>query len=164
MNVYSEEEIERIKKIRESNDKFEEFFKDKRKEWNTSIEPLFKVISMSDLTNPSNAKSLLDSQGLALSYKQQINEQINYFLTRRSREESKIKKLRQDKFIFYATGFGIKTSLGEKSILIDGHIAENERTIQLIEAHIDFLRDTIKNLEGFGYAIKNMIELMNYLK
>ena len=74
-----------------------------------------------------------------------------------------MKKLKQDKFVFYATGFGLKTNLGEKALLIDAHIAENERNLQLIDVHVDFLRNSSKNLETLGYTIKNIIELMNYL-
>lgn len=162
MNLYNEEEIERIRKVKETNEKLEEFFNDKRVEWNKTVEPLFKVLSL-DMSNPSNSKQLLDAQALALTHRQQINEQINFFLNKRSREATKIKKLRQDKFVFYATGFGIKTNLGEKGILIDGHIAENDRCMELIESYIEFLRDTVRNLESFSYSIKNMIELMNYL-
>ena len=92
-----------------------------------------------------------------------LNEQINFFLNKRSKETTKIKRLRQDKFVFYATGFGIKTNLGEKGILIDGHLAENDRSLEIIESHIQFMRDTVKNLESLGFAVKNMIELMNYL-
>lgn len=162
MNVYNEEEIERIKKVRETNERLEEFFESKRKEWNDAVTPLFKVLSL-DLDNPASAKQLLDAQALALTHRQNINDQISLFLTKRSRETTKIKKLRQDKFIFYATGFGVKTNLGEKGILIDGHLSENDRTMELIESYIEFLRDTVRNLETFGYSIKNMIELMNYL-
>jgi len=162
MNLYNEEEIERIRKAKETNDKLEEFFNDKRTEWNKIVEPLFKVLSL-DMSNPSNSKQLLDAQAFALTHRQQINEQINFFLNKRSRETTKIKKLRQEKFVFYATGFGIKTNLGEKGILIDGHIAENDRCMELIESYIEFLRDTVRNLESFSYSIKNMIELMNYL-
>ena len=162
MNLYNEEEIERIRKVKETNDKLEEFFNDKRAEWNKTVEPLFKVLSL-DMGNPSNSKQLLDAQALALTHRQQINEQINFFLNKRSKETTKIKKLRQEKFVFYATGFGIKTNLGEKGILIDGHIAENDRCMELIESYIEFLRDTVRNLESFYYSIKNMIELMNYL-
>lgn len=162
MNLYNEEEIERIRKVKETNDKLEEFFNDKRAEWNKTVEPLFKVLSL-DMANPSNSKQLLDAQALALTHRQQINEQINFFLNKRSKETTKIKKLRQEKFVFYATGFGIKTNLGEKGILIDGHIAENDRCMELIESYIEFLRDTVRNLESFSYSIKNMIELMNYL-
>lgn len=162
MNLYNEEEVKRINKVKETNDRLEEFFNDKRSDWNKTIEPLFKVLSL-DLSNPSNGKTLLDAQSNALTHRQQINEQINFFLNKRSRETTKIKKLRQDKFIFYATGFGIKTNLGEKGILIDGHIAENDRSIEIIESYIEYLRDSVRNLEAFGFSIKNMIELMNYL-
>jgi coenzyme F420-reducing hydrogenase gamma subunit len=162
MNLYSQEEIDRITKVKETNDKLEEFFNDKRTEWNKTVEPLFKVLSV-DLSNPSNSKEILNAQSLALTHRQQINEQVNFFLNKRSKETTKIKKLRQDKFVFYATGFGIKTNLGEKGILIDGHLAENDRCIELIESYIEFLRDTVRNLESLGFSIKNMIELLNYL-
>lgn len=162
MNLYSTEEIEKINKTRETNDKLEEFFNDKRQEWNTNVTPLFKVLTV-DLSNPSNSKEILNAQSLALSYRQAINEQINYFLNKRSRETAKLKKLKQDKFVFYATGFGIKTNLGEKAILIDAHVAENDRSIELIESYIEFLRDSVRNLESLSYSIKNMIELLNYL-
>ncbi len=104
MNPYNQEEIERINKAKETNDKLEEFFNDKRSEWNKNVEPLFKVIRV-DLTNPTSPNQILEAQSLALSYRQAINEQINFFLNKRSKETTKIKKLRQDKFIFYATGF-----------------------------------------------------------
>ena len=160
MNLYNQEEVDRINKVKETNDKLEEFFNGKRGEWNKTVEPLFKVLTV-DLSNPS--KEILNAQSLALTHRQQINEQINFFLNKRSKETTKIKKLRQDKFVFYATGFGIKTNLGEKGILIDGHLAENDRCIELIESYIEFLRDTVRNLESLGFSIKNMIELMNYL-
>ena len=106
---------------------------------------------------------VVDAQSLALSYRQKINEEISFFLNRRSAEEVKLKKLKQDKFVFYATGFGLKTNLGEKSLLIDAHIAENDRSLQMIENHIEFLRSSSKNLESLGFTIKNITELMNYL-
>ena len=162
MNLYNQEEVDRINKVKETNDKLEEFFNGKRGEWNKTVEPLFKVLTV-DLSNPSNSKEILNAQSLALTHRQQINEQVNFFLNKRSKEEVKNKKIRQDKFVFYATGFGLKTNMGEKSILIDAHLAENDRNILLIENHIEFLRNSSKNLESLGYTIKNIIELMNYL-
>ena len=95
MNLYNQEEVDRINKAKETNDKMEEFFNDKRAEWNKNVEPLFKVLSL-DLSNPSNSKNLLEAQSIALSFRQQINEQINFFLNKRSKETTKIKKLRQE--------------------------------------------------------------------
>jgi hypothetical protein len=162
MNLYNQEELDRIQKTKETNDRLEELFNDKRAEWNKQVEPLFKALT-TDLSNPSNSKYILEAQSIALSFRQQTNENINFFLNKRSKETTKIKKLRQDKFVFYAIGFQVKTNMGEKAILIDAHIAENDRCIELIESYITFLRDTVKNLEAFGYSIKNMVELMNYL-
>lgn len=162
MKIYTQDEVDRIKRTFDTNEKLEDFFNDKRNEWNEEVMPIFSTLSM-DLSNPLNASKILEAQSFALTYRQRINEQINVFLNKRSRETTKLKKLRQDKFVFYATGFGIKTNLGEKGILIDGHLAENDRTLELIESYIEFLRDTVKNIESFGYSIKNMIELANYL-
>jgi hypothetical protein len=162
MNPFNQEELDRISKSKDTNDRLEDFFNEKRQEWNKNVEPLFSVIRL-DINLPNTSKEILNAQALALTFRQQISEQINFFLNKRSKETTKIKRLRQDKFIFYATGFGVKTNLGEKGILIDGHIAENDRTLELIESYIEYLRDTTRNLESLGYSIKNMIELLNYL-
>mgnify|MGYP000860232898 CR=1 FL=1 len=161
MNLYDTEEIERINKARETNDKLEDFFASKRDTWNKNIDPLY--ISLRNDFTIDNSQKIIEIQSLALSYRQVINEEISLFLNKRTKEEVKMKKLKQDKFVFYATGFGLKTNLGEKALLIDAHIAENERNLQLIDVHVDFLRNSSKNLETLGYTIKNIIELMNYL-
>ena len=53
---------------------------------------------------------------------------------------------------------------GEKALLIDAHTSELERGIQLIENHVEYLRASSKNCESYQYVLKNVIELMNYLK
>ena len=162
MNLYTTEELENIKKTSETNDKIEEFFNNKRLEWKTNIDPLFSLLK--DNFTIERKDKIIEIQSLSLSYRQIINEEISLFLNKRSKEDVKIKKLKQEKFVFYATGSGLKTNLGEKSMLIDAHIAENERSLQLIDVHIDFLRSSSKSLESLGFAIKNIIELFNYLK
>ena len=60
MNLFSQDEVERIQKSKETNDRLEEFFNDKRSEWNTNIDPLFKSLSL-DLSVPSNSKNILET-------------------------------------------------------------------------------------------------------
>lgn len=162
MKVFDRDELLRIERTKETNERLENFFQGKREKWNENMNELFKVLSL-DPTNPSNTKKILDMQSTSLVYRQDINDQINLFLNKRSKESVKMKSLKQDKFLFYATGFGVKTNMGEKAILIDGHIAQNQRSMELIESYIEFLRNTVKNIDSFGYSIKNMIELLNYL-
>jgi len=162
MNVYDAKELARIQQVKESNDRLEDWLKEQRSECDVAVEPFFKILSIR-FDNKDTVSKITETQAMALAYRQSLSEKINFFLNKRSKETVKYKKLKQDKFIFYATGFGIKTNLSEKSILIDAHLAENDRTLELIESHVEFLRDTVKSLETLSYAIKNMVDLMNYL-
>ena len=161
MSVYTQDEVERINKIRETNDRLEQFFQDKRAEWNKMIEPLYQVLKF-EITAESS-KKIMETQSLCLSYRQMITEQISVFLDKRSKQEVKLKRLKQDKFIWYATSFGVKTNMGEKTLLIEAHVAEEQRNVELIENYIEFLRQSNKNLESLQFTIKNIIELFNYL-
>lgn len=160
-DLFTQEESERIKRCIKKNEGMENLFNDKRKEWMDEIEPLFDVMKKS-FTAEASAK-ILEAQGLALSYRQALNEEISVFLNKRTKEAVKLKEEKQKKFLFYATGFGLKTNMSEKSVLIDAHLAENERSVELIDSYIEFLRGCMKNIEAFQFSIKNTIELMNYL-
>jgi hypothetical protein len=161
MNVYTTEEVEKIRKIKEINDKLEEFFKNKREEWISKIEPLFDSLKIE--INSSTSRVVMDTQAITLTYRQNLNEQISLYLDKRSKQDVKLKRIKQDKFIWYATSFGVKTNMGEKTLLIEAHVAEEQRNTELIENHIEFLRQCNKNLESFQFSIKNIIELFNYL-
>jgi hypothetical protein len=161
MNVYTPEEVERINKLKETNDKLESFFTDKRENWKKQIEPLFETIKIEITTQTS--KKIMETQSLCLTYRQIITEEISSFLDRRSKQDVKLKRIKQDKFIWYATSFGIKTNMGEKSLLIEAHVAEEQRNVELIENYIEYLRQTNKNLESLQFTVKNIIDLFNYL-
>jgi hypothetical protein len=161
MNTYTPEEIDRISKIKEKNDKLEDYFKNNRVSWNERIEPLFEVFKLE--INNQSTKRIMETQALCLTFRQALNEEISSFLDRRSKQDVKLKRLKQEKFIWYATSFGVKTNMGEKTLLIDSHVSEEQRNIQLIENYIEFLRQTNKNLESLQFTIKNIIDLFNYL-
>jgi len=161
MNVYTPEEIDRIRKLKDTNDRLEEFFNSKRLEWKKNLDPLFEVVRLE--VNTSTSLRITDCQASCLSFRQMLNEQISTFLDKRSKQDVKMKKLRQEKFIMYATGFGIKTNASEKTMLVEAHISEETRNIELIENYIEFLRMTNKNLESLQFTIKNIIELFNLL-
>ena len=160
--AFDKEEIDFINSVREKNDKTEEFFLNSRQKWDNEIQPLLEQIKC-DFNTLDNARKVMDVQATALAYRQNLYEQISFYLNKRSKESVKLKKIKQDKFLWYALNFGAKTNMGEKSILIDAHTAEMERTIEIIDVHIDFLRLCSKNLSDLGYNIKNIIELYNYL-
>ncbi len=100
MNPYTQEEILKINKLRETNDKLEEFFNNKRSDWDNLLDPLFESLKLK--INLETSNKIMETQSYSLSYRQNINSEISTFLNRRSKQEVKLKKLRQEKFIFYA--------------------------------------------------------------
>jgi hypothetical protein len=162
MKVFSKEDIESIDEKRKSNDRLEEFLKGKRDDWNKKVDNIFDTIK-SDNMNSSEFKKVIDSQALALSYIQHLNDESSFFLNKMSKISTDVKLAKQEKFIFYSTGFGMKTNLGEKKILIDSHLSQQDRELELIETHIDFLRETVKNLQSFNFSVKNIVNLMDFL-
>ena len=93
MNVYDKAELERIKKVNESNDRMEEFLSTQREELDKNIEPLFKVLSIKFNDRDSLTK-VMDTQAISLVNRQSISEKINFFLNRRSKESIKLKKVK----------------------------------------------------------------------
>jgi hypothetical protein len=162
MKVFSTIDLKKIEEKKASNDRLEEFLKGKRDDWNKKVEEIFLCIKHRNL-NSEEFKKVIDAQSYALSYIQLLNDESSFFLNKMSKNATQIKIHRQEKFIFYTTGFGIKTNLGEKKILIDAHMGEDDRSVELLETHIDFLHDTVKNLQTFNYSVKNIISLLDFL-
>lgn len=160
--MYPPEELQRINGLEGTNDGYEVFFSGKRDEWNTELDPLFKTIYQGNFTM-NNSKNIIDAQANVLSLRQRCNDQIGYYSQKLAKAKSENAVISQQKYLFYSTGFGLKTNLGEKKLLIDGHMRENDRGCNLIETHINFLRETLNTLESWGYAIKNIIQIIEYL-
>ena len=160
--MYPADEVQRIASLEGVNDGFEDFFSKKRAAWNEELDPLFKVIFQGNFTM-NNSKKIIDAQASVLSLRQKCNDKIGLYSQRLAKAKSENVVVSQQKFIFYSTGFGMKTNLGEKKLLIDGHMRENDRGCNLIETHINFLRETLNTLESWGYAIKNIIQIIEYL-
>lgn len=161
MDIFDKNELQRINALQIQNDQFEQAFEAARTEWTKKIDPLFTVVKGN--LSSSDSERIINSQALALSYRQELQEEISKWLNKVSRETSSMKLLKAQKFIYYATGFGMKTNNGEKTILIEGNIRENQRTIEILHSYIEFLRESTKNLESFGYSVKNIIALLEYL-
>lgn len=160
--MYPEDEIQRIESLVIVNDRYEKFFTKRRKEWNEELEPLFKSIFRGNFTM-NNSREIVDAQASVLSLRQRCNDRISYYAQKMSKVKSENAIISQQKFLFYSTGFGLKTNLGEKKMLIDGHLRENIRQSDIIEIHLNFLKETSDNLNSWNFAIKNIIQIIEYL-
>lgn len=166
IQLYDNAELEFLNKIKEKNDKMEIFFEDNIKKWDAEIAPLYDTIKCDFKLD--NAKKIMEVQVNALAYRQNISEQISMFLNKRSIENTKLKKATQEKIMWYAIGesplgLGKKLSPSQLTSVIEAHVSELQRSVEIIDVHVDYLRSIQKMLSDMAYAIKNIIELYNYL-
>jgi hypothetical protein len=127
------------------------------KQWGIIVSNLTKRITSSSL------KDIVEVQAEAISHRQTVIEEIKIYSVRIHKLVQKMKVLTKAKFEFYATSYQVKTSGTEKLNLINSDLSEYQCFINELDEHVNFLRDTSKNLESISFSIKNRIEIDSIL-
>lgn len=125
--------------------------------WNSIVNGLTKRLQEEDL------KNIVDIQAEAISHRQSVISEIRIYSVKIYKLVQKIKILTKARFEFYATSYQVKTSGTEKVKLIEADLSEYQLFINELDEHVNFLRDTSKNLEAINYSVKSKIELANIL-
>lgn len=148
----------------------------KKTEWAEEIKGIAPLIR----TNDPN--DMTEASALGLSYRVQLLEDIGFFLSELVSEQKIIKQLKRDKFCLYATGLNIdgtrptgsimnnpligisKLNGSQRDMIISGDIAEYEHSQEILTNTIDQLREYVKTIDSFMFAIKNRLEIFQILK
>lgn len=128
-----------------------------KKKW-TSI-----TRSLTYSVKESDPLKIVDVQADAISYRQQVIEEISIYAVKISKLMQKLKIKEKERFEFYATSYQVKTSGTEKGRLINADLSIMQSFVDEYDQHVNFLRETSKNLDSINYAVKNKIELANIL-
>ena len=120
---------------------------------------------VNSLTNrlKGDIKDVIDVNAETISHRQSVVDEINIYSVRIYKLVTKIKVLSKQRYEFYATSYQVKTNGSEKLKLIEYDLAENQEFVNELDEHVNFLRETAKNLESLTYGVKNKIELNNIL-
>lgn len=111
-----------------------------------------------------NIKSLPDIDADITNYKQLCDADIRKYALMLHKDSAALKPLKKKRFEFYSTSYQIKVkNSSDIKPLIEADIAKIQYKIDLLDAHIGFLRDTSGNLKALGYSYKNRLELLNIL-
>jgi hypothetical protein len=140
----------------ENRKKLSEEILESEKEWSVKIKILSSKLK-------GDVKDVVELQAETISYRQDIVEEIKLYSVRVWKLVSKMKVLAKARFEFYATSYQVKTSGTEKLKLIEADLSEHQQLINELDEHVNFLRDTSKNLDNINYGVKNKIELENIL-
>lgn len=142
--------------IKKSCSDLEEKLKEQETYWNKTIKTLASKLS-------DEVRTIVDLQADVITNKQIATEDIAEFTYKIYKLLPTLKLLRKQKFEYYTTSYPIKTSGTEKLKLIEADLCMYEYRMNLLENHIDFLRETTKNLENINFAIKNKVSILQIL-
>jgi chromosome segregation ATPase len=132
-----------------------EEFEEERKKWKE------KVLDMANRVNKLDQVASLQVD--LYSSRQIIIERISKLYQYLSLYNSVYKSKRKELFIKYTVDSDIKLGQGEKNIMVDGDLAELNNKINLIEHHIDYYKETVKNLDSMLYGVRNKLQIEQFL-
>jgi hypothetical protein len=147
-----DEEKKESKEIEKQNVELRKQLEESEKYWNESVEILAKK-----LLKP--VQETVQLQAEVISMRQILTEQIKDISYRTWKFKQKVKVFEKERLEFYLIGYQIKTNSGEKAKLIEADLSLYQYRLDIFDIHINFLRETQKNVDNINFAIKNKITL-----
>ena len=148
---------DKLSEFDENTKKIEKELEEKSKEWNTRYQEVCKNIK-------GNIHKIPEIQSDILSYMQMVTDEIRSNTLALKKLNTQLKKIKKQKFEFYSTTYqiNIKNDNTKKS-LTEYDLAKIQYRFDLIETHIDYLSQTLQNLDSLKFSVKNRLELLNIL-
>ena len=142
-----EEEIdEEVDKLIATLKKMEDY-------WDKTVDDLSKKLDCS-------AKEVIPVQAEVISVYQRVSENIKNMVYQLAKLMPKIKALKKQRFEYYAGALApYPNNASERNKLIEWDVALYDRKKDILDGHIDHLRNTLKNVDNMNFTIKNKIEL-----
>ena len=154
----SRQQLEQVMdKLEETNNKIDVNFEKERLTWKNELMPLYEILRNLDKT------AMADLQASTLSLRHRIQDKITYYMSQLSKNLPKHKSAVGDRFEYYLTGFGIKVGSEDKKRFVERDMAQRKRSIELLENHIEFLRECRYSCDQIQYAVKNVVGIAQYL-
>ena len=148
-----EEQNNSKEKIQFQNEELKKQLIETEKYWNKTID----IVSQK-LLKP--VQEVIQLQAEVLSLRQILSEEIKDISYQIYKFKQKMKEYEKERLEYYLLGYQVKTSGGEKAKLIESDLALYQYRLDLFDVHVNFLRETQKNIDYVNYGIKNKITLL----
>jgi len=151
------DDTSKLDQYRQSTQNLEKQLDSEHKNWDSLMAKTAKLLK-------GDAKNLYIVDADITNYRQMTTSEIRTYALMIYKENKSLKPLVKARFEWYSTKYqiSIKNS-GDKMKLIESDVAEIQYRIDLLENHVEFLKDTGNNLKQMGYTVKNRLELLNLL-
>jgi hypothetical protein len=119
-----------------------------RDEWGAKLVELINKIK--------NVEQLPDAQVDMLSYRQILVEQLTKFRIRSRKTETTYERQFKTKFLSYFN-YDYKINDKQKVDMVNADLFFYRRQLGLLDAQIEFFKESISTLDKMGFAIKNRV-------
>jgi hypothetical protein len=134
-------------------DKLTSKLKEGENYWNSTINSLTQKLNCS-------VKDVVPLQAETISLRQQLTEQIKTISYELYKMMPRIKAFRKQRFEYYAGAQSpYATNSSERTKLVEWDLALFDLKKDILDIHIEFLRESLKNMDNINFAIKNKISL-----
>lgn len=137
----------------EEIDKLIAKFKEREDYWTKTIDEISGKLNCS-------AKDVIPLQAETISLYQRLNEEIKDRAYSLAKMMPGIKAYKKQRFEYYASNQApYPNNATERMRLIEWDLAKQDQKKDVIDAHIEFLRIALKDIDNMNYAVKNKIAL-----
>ena len=131
--------------------KFDEFYKSERQVITNQLTPLYEA-----LTQDAFALTKLQSECLNISL--MLQEQMNEYLTQLIKYNKKIRAKEGVRLEKYLEDRDLTSR--DRKILLENDLKDLVSQKELLEIHVDFIKESKKHCIQIGYAVKNRMALI----
>lgn len=146
-----------LEELSYNNDCIEVFFEKQHSYYSALLNKAYEKLAERDY------KMFAPLSARVLAIRQSIQDDITKNMSKLSKANSKYRQTYGDRVDYYTTGFGLKVSDSTRKNLIERDLSERIRQKEMIENHIEFLRECRISCDQIGYAIKNLTQLSGLL-
>lgn len=132
----------------------ENYYHERQEYWNKELEKLsFKI--------NGELKDTILLSAETISYRQILLEERTNQYYKMHKSMIKYKEFNKQRVEFYLKEYQFKVTGPEKKILLDADMKNFDCRMEYSQNYINFLTETIKNIDHIIWSVKNKIELYN---
>lgn len=149
-----ENNIENERAQTSSNDAIYQRFKTEREEWSAKISEyshrLKDIYAVGDLLT-----DVYSQRQIALEYSHTLMSHL-------IKVNKVYREKRQERYDFYSRNYDIRLDKEAKYEHISYDLTEIVERRELLQNHLDYMRETVKTIDNIGFGIKHRISLEEY--
>lgn len=124
-----------------------------KREWGEKILALIKEITI--------VKNIVPAQVTMLSIRHQLVDKVSEMQMKIFRLKEAYDTQYKEKYHYYKTQYNLKLNGGETNKFVAADLTLISRQIDILGAHVDYFKESIRTLDNLGFAIKNRLNIEN---